>query len=369
MSAVPPRPVQARHASSLTINFPSRSSRLADCPTLFVLPLPADTSLASLVCTYGFYGLPPNVWIPCNADIRSVELRTACSPGRHGGTRLHELGTVKYGCFIRALRYDEDHADDAVWAAITQEAVRGVHNEHPEFGPQEEADSVAQQQSRYYRDQQLVVRALQPPLRALEAAHMSAAASLTVRFTFPQLERMAQQVRRMFNLDGQQPYDEFYALMPLAREHGFARLFRSPSLFEDCVKTITLCNSSWTRITSMNHALSTELGVGSRYQLRIVVHAPPLQRILHSLTASNGVKESAQSRRMRGGTVTELKDGQHVTALRHELTVGVFPSPTEVAASTTDALRTRSQQSHDADVQLTRPDDQSHSTLRVSCAV
>jgi hypothetical protein len=35
---------------------------------------------------------------------------------------------------------------------------------------------------------------------------------------------------------------EFQAMHPAAREAGFGRVFRSPTLFEDMVKCILLCN-------------------------------------------------------------------------------------------------------------------------------
>lgn len=43
----------------------------------------------------------------------------------------------------------------------------------------------------------------------------------------------------------------FHALHPEARAKGFGRLFRSPTLFEDMVKGILLCNCGWGRTLAM----------------------------------------------------------------------------------------------------------------------
>lgn len=47
----------------------------------------------------------------------------------------------------------------------------------------------------------------------------------------------------------------FHALHPQAREEGFGRLFRSPTLFEDMVKSLLLCNCGWGRTLAMARSL------------------------------------------------------------------------------------------------------------------
>jgi len=49
----------------------------------------------------------------------------------------------------------------------------------------------------------------------------------------------------------------------LAARGPVGRLFRSPCLFEDVVKTFTLCNCGWTRTITMNDALCNEIGAGA----------------------------------------------------------------------------------------------------------
>ncbi|RCV14328.1 hypothetical protein SETIT_2G416800v2 [Setaria italica] len=66
-----------------------------------------------------------------------------------------------------------------------------------------------------------------------------------------------EQVRRMLRLSEEDgaAVAEFQAMHAAAREEGFGRIFRSPTLFEDMVKCILLCNCQWTRTLSMATAL------------------------------------------------------------------------------------------------------------------
>ena len=328
-------------ATSTLCRLPRRPQQLTDCPVLLSLPLPAATSLSGLVCSYGFYGLPPNLWIPCNADIHRMELTSddADESNEHGKVDIEEggsrstrgvvferVGCVKYGCFVRALHFDDDE-QDCIWIAVTQEEEAGRH--------------------------QLVVRALQPPLSALTTPspppHNNTPSSFPLHLSATQIDRIRAQLTRMLQLHSpsaanstdNDPYDTFYTLMPAAREYGFARLFRSPTLFEDCVKTITLCNANWGRITSMNDSMAEHVGSGTKYRLRVVLHCPPPAQCLADLAIINGVKESAQSRRMRGGVVSLIREGEVLSGVRHDMTVGVFPSPQQLASTTNELLRSK----------------------------
>ncbi|KAL5570626.1 hypothetical protein UlMin_027201 [Ulmus minor] len=66
-----------------------------------------------------------------------------------------------------------------------------------------------------------------------------------------------EQVRRMLRITERDERDvrEFHKVCPQAKEKGFGRVFRSPSLFEDAVKSILLCNCTWTRTLQMAQAL------------------------------------------------------------------------------------------------------------------
>ncbi len=66
------------------------------------------------------------------------------------------------------------------------------------------------------------------------------------------------QVRRMLRLD--EDLAGWFKLHTIARRKKFGRLFRSPTLFEDIVKTITGCNVTWTNTIRMNKLLCEKIG-------------------------------------------------------------------------------------------------------------
>ncbi|KAM3377855.1 hypothetical protein P3S68_010268 [Capsicum galapagoense] len=65
------------------------------------------------------------------------------------------------------------------------------------------------------------------------------------------------QVRRMLRLSVEEDkrVKEFHEICGEAKERGFGRVFRSPTLFEDMVKCMLLCNCQWSRTLSMAEAL------------------------------------------------------------------------------------------------------------------
>ncbi|XP_077230336.1 uncharacterized protein LOC143863529 [Tasmannia lanceolata] len=65
------------------------------------------------------------------------------------------------------------------------------------------------------------------------------------------------QVVRMLRLsdDDERKIREFHKVHVESKERGFGRVFRSPTLFEDMVKCILLCNCQWPRTLSMSRAL------------------------------------------------------------------------------------------------------------------
>src|SRR5690606_15683460 len=61
-------------------------------------------------------------------------------------------------------------------------------------------------------------------------------------------------IGRMLSLDAPDIH-EYHALDETARATGRGRLFRSPTLFEDVIKTVTSCNVAWTSTIRMNQRL------------------------------------------------------------------------------------------------------------------
>jgi 3-methyladenine DNA glycosylase/8-oxoguanine DNA glycosylase len=75
-------------------------------------------------------------------------------------------------------------------------------------------------------------------------------------------KEVLRQVGRMLRLLDKDTADvaAFHKLQPTAAIEGFGRLFRSPTMWEDMVKSILLCNCGWGRTLTMNKALCTEVG-------------------------------------------------------------------------------------------------------------
>ncbi|KAJ4850304.1 hypothetical protein Tsubulata_049323 [Turnera subulata] len=75
--------------------------------------------------------------------------------------------------------------------------------------------------------------------------------------TSPDRQAILDQVRRMLRISekDEREVHQFQEKHPEAKKAGFGRLFRSPSLFEDAVKSILLCNSDWKRSLEMAKAL------------------------------------------------------------------------------------------------------------------
>jgi len=71
---------------------------------------------------------------------------------------------------------------------------------------------------------------------------------------------LRQQLTRMLRLD--EDFRPWHKLHPTARRARFDRLFRSPTLFEDMVKTITGCNVTWPNTMRMNTLLCEHIGKG-----------------------------------------------------------------------------------------------------------
>ncbi|KAG7595353.1 HhH-GPD domain [Arabidopsis thaliana x Arabidopsis arenosa] len=66
-------------------------------------------------------------------------------------------------------------------------------------------------------------------------------------------ELILKQVGRMLRISEKDERDmiEFHQVHEAAKKSGFGRIFRSPSLFEDMVKSILLCNSTWSKTLGM----------------------------------------------------------------------------------------------------------------------
>uniref|UniRef100_A0A1D1YA35 N-glycosylase/DNA lyase n=1 Tax=Anthurium amnicola TaxID=1678845 RepID=A0A1D1YA35_9ARAE len=84
-------------------------------------------------------------------------------------------------------------------------------------------------------------------------SHLHVSVSGTDSLSPQHQEALLARVRRMLRISHQddQVVKEFHKMHPVAKERGFGRIFRSPTLFEDMVKCILLCNCQWSRTLSM----------------------------------------------------------------------------------------------------------------------
>lgn len=73
--------------------------------------------------------------------------------------------------------------------------------------------------------------------------------------------RIRADVTRMLRVD--EDLWSWNRLHPVARRARFGRLFRSPSFFEDVVKTMTGCNVTWPNTMRMNELLCKHIGHGA----------------------------------------------------------------------------------------------------------
>ena len=149
------------------------------------LQVPPGFDLPRVVCSYGYYILPPNRWEPVT------------------------------GRFLRPLRLGTEGESPVVELVVEQPGGPGT------------------------------------PLRL----------GCTHRLGRTQQGCVKLAVVRMLRVD--EDIAAWYRLHPVARRRGFGRLFRSPTLFEDMVKTITGCNVTWTNTIRMNKMLVENVGRGA----------------------------------------------------------------------------------------------------------
>ncbi|XP_047961663.1 uncharacterized protein LOC125206450 [Salvia hispanica] len=104
-------------------------------------------------------------------------------------------------------------------------------------------------------DQTSVTVHVSHPPHSPHALHLRVFGTDTL--TLHQQQSLMSQVRRMLRLSDEEHKRviEFHNMHEQAKGSGFGRVFRSPTLFEDMVKCILLCNCQWPRTLSMAQAL------------------------------------------------------------------------------------------------------------------
>lgn len=166
--------------------------------------VPADFVLARDACSYGYFLLAPNVWEPESATL----------------TRAFELSGGP---------------------AVLRISQRGV--------PRARAGAIAGARTHWsaMRGNDLCVRCSRGLSRS-EQGDVRA------------------QITRMLRLDeDEREISAFHRVDARWKREGRGRLFRSPTLFEDIIKTVTSCNVQWPSTVHMNLRLCEVLGRGGAF--------------------------------------------------------------------------------------------------------
>ncbi|KAK6229004.1 hypothetical protein QQP08_021435 [Theobroma cacao] len=129
-----------------------------------------------------------------------------------------------------------------------------------------------------------------------------------------------EQVARMLRISSKDERDvrEFQTLHGSAKDRGFGRIFRSPSFFEDAVKSILLCNCGWKRTLTMARALCA---------LQLQLASAHLQR--KRVASNSNVKIS--TKRLKHKKYTKASSTSELSMSGFDQSIGNFPTSTELA--------------------------------------
>lgn len=82
----------------------------------------------------------------------------------------------------------------------------------------------------------------------------------------PERAQAVRQISRMLRLDEDESHIRaFHKVDPRWKRSGRGRLFRSPTVFEDILKTVTSCNVAWPSTIIMNRRLCEVVGPGGSF--------------------------------------------------------------------------------------------------------
>lgn len=106
------------------------------------------------------------------------------------------------------------------------------------------------------------------PARAHITQHSRGALHVSVDRALGRLEQRSARARigRMLRLnETENEIASFHAVDPRWKRSGRGRIFRSPTLFQDVVRTVTSCNVTWPSTVNMNRRLCEVLGRGGAF--------------------------------------------------------------------------------------------------------
>ncbi|KAI3496582.1 hypothetical protein L1887_38947 [Cichorium endivia] len=150
------------------------------------------------------------------------------------------------------------------------------------------------------------------------------------------------QVRRMLRLSEKEEKNvrEFQEIYGEAKTSGFGRIFRSPTLFEDMVKCILVCNCQWSRTLSMARALC-ELQYELDHPTSKIAPKTPNgkesskrknRRNENSRNVAKRYTSAMKAEESSGVNYAEVEIDQTVVEeQKHDSCIGNFPTPIELA--------------------------------------
>lgn len=191
------------------------------CGVSFVCkqPVPRGFSLAQTICSYGYFFLAPNTWVPAPAgqpEDQGIFCRPLiCSPAPARHRKRKHGRTSRY--------FATEHESHTSKLTETASVLAFVILRQPEGEPFLEVD-----------------------IRSQEALDQQGRDSALAA------------VYRILRID--QSLEPWFESHAQAAARGFGRTYRSPSLFEDMVKTITNCNIKFGRTMLMNQLLVKHFG-------------------------------------------------------------------------------------------------------------
>mmetsp|Transcript_43436 Transcript_43436/g.91226 ORF Transcript_43436/g.91226 Transcript_43436/m.91226 type:complete len:492 (-) Transcript_43436:557-2032(-) len=182
---------------------------------------PMDFSLSQAVCSYGYFCLAPNRWVPGKPIEDGSTTDSSCGIiGRGAGDdEGYLVRPLTYHCGNTAGKQSDTAMADSKTALVA-------------VGQDPDTNSV-------------LVAIHSPVLIDGEDEQQMQ-------------QQLTNQIDRMVRLNTS--LETFHELYPEAKERGFGRLYRSPTLFEDIIKTITNCNMQWGGTVEMNAKLCKRVG-------------------------------------------------------------------------------------------------------------
>ncbi|EPT28444.1 hypothetical protein TGME49_270750 [Toxoplasma gondii ME49] len=237
-----------------------------------LLSVPLWYSLANAVCSYGFFCMCPNRWTPetpplCAASSPSASPATAPSSLELTAARVETDSTDR-----SRTAFDSSAVSDGRRSARASEATpaggprsgaqrgrRGQETVPASASPGGAATApeevrLAGSFSRPLRFGPLMEKSCEVSLRMQEAGKLRLEIAAGALLQPEDEAEILHQVRRMCRLQVEDwaHVQAFWKMHERAASRGFGLLFRSPTLWEDIVKTVTICNVRWRQSCVMN---------------------------------------------------------------------------------------------------------------------